>query len=419
MRCNRIIILLIFLPILIHAQNVYNGIAEYPFIDTSKNKLIFPNSQTTTLDNFFSKMDSLIFTGEGNINIIHMGGSHVQADVFSNKIRENLMQFYPSIVGSRGLIFPYKIAKTNNPKNYYVSYGGEWSYSRNVNKYIEYSLGASGIVVATQDASAYLSIKLQPTDTNIKYSSTIITLLGHSENNSMEPLIVIDDTTAYTGTYDSIHFCYRFELDNPTDEVMIQFLTNDSIIKPFVLRGIIWEPDQAGISYHSIGVNGASTISYLKCELLENDIELLKPDLIIFAIGINDAAGTNFSKEEFINNYSTLIDKIKAVAPNVSFIFVTNNDSYKRYKKRYYVNKNGLIAREAFYELANKYNGAVWDLFDIMGGLSSMKQWESVGLAQHDKIHFTAIGYNLIGDLFYNALISEYLKYLSENSKIL
>jgi len=92
----------------------------------------------------------------------------VQADVFSNKIRENLMQFYPSIVGSRGLIFPYKIAKTNNPKNYYVSYGGEWSYSRNVNKYIEYSLGASGIVVATQDASAYLSIKLQPTDTNIK-----------------------------------------------------------------------------------------------------------------------------------------------------------------------------------------------------------------------------------------------------------
>jgi len=54
-----------------------------------------------------------------------------------------------------------------------------------------------------------------------------------------------------------------------------------------------------------------------------------------------------------------------------------------------------------------------------MGGLSSMKQWESVGLAQHDKIHFTAIGYNLIGDLFYNALISEYLKYISENSKIL
>jgi hypothetical protein len=31
-----------------------------------------------------------------------MGGSQVQADVFTNKIRENLMQFYPRIVGSRG-----------------------------------------------------------------------------------------------------------------------------------------------------------------------------------------------------------------------------------------------------------------------------------------------------------------------------
>ncbi len=418
MKCNRIVIILIFLPVLINAQNVFKSIAEYPFIDTSKNKLIFTNSQTTTFNNFFSKMDSLIFTGEGNINIIHIGGSHVQADVFSNKIRENLMQFYPSIIASRGLVFPYKVAKTNNPKNYDVSYGGEWSYCRNVNKYIEYPLGASGIAVATQDVNAFLSIKLQPTDTNIKYSSTIITVLGYSENNSLEPLIVIDDTTAYTGTYDSLHFCYTFELDKPTDKVMIQFFANDSVIRPFVLRGIVWEPDKAGISYHSIGVNGASTISYLKCDLLANDMEILKPDLIIFAIGINDAAGTNFSKEEFINNYSKLIDKIKVVAPDVSFLFITNNDSYKRYKKKYYVNKNGLVAREAFYELANKYNSAVWDLFDIMGGLTSMKKWESAGLAQHDKIHFTAVGYNLIGDLFYNALIFEYLKCLSENSKI-
>lgn len=418
MKYNRIFIFLFIWPVLLNAQYVFKGIPEYTFIDTSKNKLIFPND-LITFNKFFNKLDSLFFLGGGNINIVHMGGSHVQADVFSNQIRENIMQFYPGIIGSRGLVFPYKVAKTNNPKNYNVSYGGQWSYSRNVNKYIEYPLGASGIAVATKDTNAFISIKLQPTTENVKYSSTIITILGNSENNSLEPLIVIDDTTAYTGTYDSIHFCYTFELDKPTDMVLIQFLANNSTIKPFVLRGVIWEPDDPGISYHSIGVNGASTMSYLKCDLLTNDMEILKPDLIIFAIGINDAAGTNFSKEEFINNYIKLIDKIKAVAPDVSFIFVTNNDSYKRYKKKYYVNKNGLVAREAFYELANKYNGAVWDLFDIMGGLTSMKKWESAGLAQRDKIHFTSNGYTLIGDLFYNAFILEYLKYLSPNTKTL
>jgi lysophospholipase L1-like esterase len=47
-----------------------------------------------------------------------------------------------------------------------------------------------------------------------------------------------------------------------------------------------------------------------------------------------------------------------------------------------------------------------------MGGLNSMKIWESKGLAQKDKIHFTPQGYSLIGDLFYNAFIAEYINYL-------
>jgi hypothetical protein len=67
---------------------------------------------------------------------------------------------------------------------------------------------------------------------------------------------------------------------------------------------------------------------------------------------------------------------------------------YKRLKK-ILLNKNGLKLKGHF---MNRNNIMVlyWHLFDILGGLSSMKQWESVGLAQHDKIHFTAIGYNLI-----------------------
>ncbi|MBQ8020200.1 MAG: hypothetical protein IJ263_07355, partial [Paludibacteraceae bacterium] len=75
------------------------------------------------------------------------------------------------------------------------------------------------------------------------------------------------------------------------------------------------------------------------------------------------------------------------------------------------VNTNGQIVEEVFFELAKKYNGAVWDQFAIMGGLKSMKQWENAGLARKDKIHFTPNGYILLGDLFYNALIQSYLNY--------
>ncbi len=111
-----------------------------------------------------------------------------------------------------------------------------------------------------------------------------------------------------------------------------------------------------------------------------------------------------------------LIAKIKKVSPSCEFIFITNNDSYKRYKRRYYNNTNGLLAKEAFYQLAEKYNAGIWDLFTIMGGLTSMKKWEEKNLAQRDKIHFTVKGYQLLGDLFYNALMKEYMNHLQNKS---
>jgi hypothetical protein len=51
-----------------------------------------------------------------------------------------------------------------------------------------------------------------------------------------------------------------------------------------------------------------------------------------------------------------------------------------------------------------------------MGGLESMKVWETNGLAKRDKIHFTNQGYKLLGDLFYNALMKSYLDYLTEKT---
>jgi hypothetical protein len=75
------------------------------------------------------------------------------------------------------------------------------------------------------------------------------------------------------------------------------------------------------------------------------------------------------------------------------------------YEEGYRVNENGDNAREVFRALAEKHNGAVWDLFAIMGGLESMAKWEQEELAKKDKIHFTNKGYALLGDLFFNALM--------------
>ena len=144
----------------------------------------------------------------------------------------------------------------------------------------------------------------------------------------------------------------------------------------------------------------------------ERDLALIHPDLMIFAIGINDATSENFSDSVFIANYDSLLTKIECVVPNCAYIFITNNDSFRKHKsgkKTYYeVNRNGLKVQRDFYELARKHDGAVWDMFAIMGGLNSMRQWEAFGLAQKDKVHFTRKGYKLMGDMMFRAIIESY-----------
>jgi len=56
-------------------------------------------------------------------------------------------------------------------------------------------------------------------------------------------------------------------------------------------------------------------------------------------------------------------------------------------------------------------SGAVFDQFEIMGGLQSMEKWRLAKLAQNDRIHFTKAGYELIGKLLFNAIFATHLNH--------
>jgi lysophospholipase L1-like esterase len=65
--------------------------------------------------------------------------------------------------------------------------------------------------------------------------------------------------------------------------------------------------------------------------------------------------------------------------------------------------------------LAQTEGCGLWDFFTVMGGLQSMAVWQSHGLAQGDKVHFTSTGYRLMGDLLFSAMLKSYEKHLLRN----
>ena len=393
-------------------------VSDLPFAHFDRNRIVFPGD-STAMERFFSKMDSVVFLGQGNVSIMHIGGSHVQAGVFTQQFRDDLLSIGDDLMGGQYFVFPFTAGGTNNPSHFMVSSTGSWTYCRNaVRKETDKRMGLAGAAITTTDPNATVSIvsrSRRPTELTPEFSFNKVTLIGFSETDNVMPVVSYDDTTRQ-GQYDDYQSTYTFLLPELTDSICIRF---DTMPGEFTLTGVLLENGASGISVHGVGVNGASVPSYLRCDDFERDLQLIRPDLIIFGIGINDAAEKDFEKRTFMKNYDDLIQIIQRVNPDCALLFVTNNDSYKRVrvkkKRRYEVNPNGKIVEDAFMEMGKQYNAAVWDQFDIMGGLRSMSDWEKAGLAQKDKVHFTNAGYQLLGDLLYNALITSYLEHVKSN----
>lgn len=452
--------LLLFLSVIISANDFEIDLANYTFIDTSINEIHFPAGDEN-YKHFYSKMDTLVFENKGQVRIIHFGGSHIQADVFSNRVRENLVKRYPGLAAGRGFVFPYSAARTNTPSSYASYYKGKWDMSKNVLKEITKPLGLLGIAVSTSDPQAEISIFLNQYNSTPIWFFNKVRVFGFSELNDVVPYVKLDSTT-YQGTLDTNSHSYLFNLPRSSDSLIISFRWNDSlkqdsliqvfkqysilqdslskdslskgvsktdvvsadsmfqdslILKDslmdqnhkFTLTGILVENEHPGISYTNVGINGAKVQAYLVCPNLERDLSFFKPDLIIFSIGINDANVEHFNDKKFQEEYDSLITLIQKVAPKAAILFTTNNDSYRKVRRnRYIQHPNGKVAREAFLNMAQKHKAGVWDLFTIMGGLGSMAKWEKADLAKKDKVHFKSSGYKLIGDLFYEALLKSY-----------
>lgn len=410
-KTNKIALLvaLVLMPSIVWAQKPIE-VPQYPFIKYESNQLKF-DSSSVAMQRFFKKWYQVTTSGKEDLNIVHIGGSHVQAGTLTNRIRTDILASYPSLVGNRGMLFPYSAAaKCNNPADYKVHCVEKVGLTRNVYKEPQHNMGLCGIAITASDTTTTIQISLN--EPRFDYSTSQVVILGESPDNVV-PFLRLEDRDAYPSYVDPLTHRYVFNLTRPTDSFDVVLPCQQS--QSFTLTGVYLGNKRHGITYHSIGVNGAAVPDYLKCSYLTSDLKMVKPDMVVFGIGINDASGPNFDTALFRQNYLQLVDSIRMINPYCAFVFITNNDSFKKVKKHtYVVNQNGPKARDVFYRLAAETGGAVWDQFEIMGGLKSMEQWRLNKLAQYDRVHFTRSGYELVGDLFYNALCAAVNKYRPE-----
>lgn len=352
---------------------------------------------------FYEKLDRVIRTRMGTVHIMHIGGSHVQAGTMSNRIRRHVLAEYGGEPADRGLIFPYSAANAcNNPRDYSITRSDVFSLIRNVYKEYPSPLGMSGIsVYCTQSVH---SIKFKMNDPDYDFATDTLVLFGRSNGMYIDPILKYDTIWRFPDETDLDNERYYFYLDRPLQEFTFYFPCGSP--DTFFVNGVWLKNGKPGVTFTSIGVNGAAVPSYLRCKNFIRDMKAFPPDLVIFGIGVNDAYGNDFDSTAFKNNYLQLIARIREANPDCAFIFLSNNDTWKKVRRgRYAVNQTGPQVSDVMHRLANHTGGACWDQFEVMGGLGSMAKWQAKGLAQKDRVHFTVNGYNLIGDLFWHAFV--------------
>jgi len=383
--------------------------SNYVFIKKELNKI---ENDSFSLNSFYEKLYQLEKTKQGRVNITHVGDSHIQADHFSGTMRQKLQLKFGN--AGRGLIFPYRIAKSNEPGSYKTTTNVIWDAKRNVFHDKPLPIGISGFTIESADSLAEINVmvKDQP---HLGYSFTKFTLFHERGLNNYD-ITICDDLNCERGIFSSSvasvnPFVSELKFEKPLRQIILRNKTTDTIKKVTRIYGMLLENDSSGVLYNMIGVNGAEFKHYSMSKYFIQQFPYLHPDLIIVSMGTNEGYNSGFDPALFYRNIDTLITSILSANPNAAILLTTPADSYRRTHKGRIKNPDMKMARLTIINYCLQHKLPYWDLYEIMGGYGSMGKWYLAKLTSKDRVHFTARGYQIQGDLFYKALMGGYEQY--------
>lgn len=379
---------------------------SYDFIKTQNNEI----ANASVLSGFFEKLYQLRKTKKGSVTIVHIGDSHIQADLLTHTARQLLQKQFGN--AGRGFIFPGRIAKTNEPQNIHTSSNANWEAKRVVFPEQPLPIGLGASTVRTSQADAKFIIRTLDSPA-LDYSYDGVSVFYQKDFTSFNLTLrdSIGHSLAYIGPYTSEGYpnFSSVRLPYPVHQIEFQISQPTPGQNQFTLFGLSLTKNEPGVVYHSIGGNGAKFKDYLEAKFFFEQTRALNPDLFIISLGTNEAMEYPYIDKQFNEQVENFIRRLKESNPNSLFIVTTPSDFYRKRTRR---NPGVESIHNQLIRLAEKNNLASWDLYTVAGGKHSADHWKKNNLMQADGVHSTRAGYELQGDLLDQALIKAYNAYV-------
>jgi lysophospholipase L1-like esterase len=377
---------------------------QHGFIDTEKNG--FENAEY--LAPLFQKMHLQRTQGGHKVSILHIGDSHILGNYLTREVRRRLQESFGD--AGRGLVFPYRLADSNGPRDYLVSAEGSWDGDNcNRNQAAQIAIGIAGFRLETSNPKASLTFRLRDTASAETDLFTKVTVFQPRTDHQFD-LEVSDEISGQEAQIlIESDFSRSYYFDRPVGQVTLQPKRTTPTQKKLTIDGISLENEYAGVIYHSVGVNGATYEDYTRARHFAKGVADLYPDLVILSFGTNEAQG-HTTKGAMRRSIDQLVRQIQEQSPTSLLLLTTPADSYLRGKgfNPYMAEMSGVIRAYA------KEKGlALWDLYRLSGGENSAQSWKTRGLMAGDSVHYSKSGYIVQGKLLYQSIIKGYNEYVT------
>ncbi|MDR2999961.1 MAG: LysM peptidoglycan-binding domain-containing protein [Fibromonadaceae bacterium] len=415
---------------------------------------------------FFEKLSKLEKdTTAGKVNIVHIGDSHIQSDFLGSTMRKTLQQSFGN--GGYGFAFPYGFHREGDSSRTFRFYSNaSWRICRNNMPHrcdpdAEFGLAGYGFTASIDD----FAMKIEVADEQYKFNTIKVVSAGtpfpYRPASAAAGTVIknpprsLERHTVKRGeTLASIAKKYNVSADSIKDRnnmtsnairvgrilrvpVEVESLNIDmSLFSPlefqqrgqhvaayrqkepaleaylipavklplYNLNGLVFESDERGVIYHSIGTVGSMASHFNATPLFFEQLPVLSPDLVIISFGTNESFNKVPTKS-FIEQINLLIANIRKNSPNVPVIVTTPPTS---------LFKGGALntyAEEYSNTLLQASDFAVWDLYSFTGGLMGAKENPEAIQIERDRMHYTEQGYNRQGTVFANVILHNYEAY--------
>lgn len=415
---------------------------------------------------FYQKLQQLEAQKNCKLRIVHIGDSHIQADLFTGKMRSLLQQKYGN--GGLGFTFPYNLAKTNG--SHYIRYNASTTFEsyRNIYQDTTKPVGLSGIALftTTKDVAIEMQVRdknfvfnsiklvtpknkrlfdLAITSKEITMESSVPKTITHKiksgealsiiaskygvsiaaiksanglktnniqagktlriPSNELEPKKIVRSEFEPLTLFEDVA-SQNYYSQEPLDKI---YLVSNSEASNYSLNGLVLENNNPGLVYSAIGVNGAKASDYNRFPEFYQQLQAIEADLVVISLGTNES----FDKQNstiYFDNLQKMIAGIRAKNPSVEILVITSPPSL--FKRKF---PNTFVADYAkvIQEKASENSYAVWDMFQALGGLFNVNKNFSKGYMSKDKVHYSKLGYEKQAELFFEALEYNYEQFKS------